>query len=314
MMGRMIALKKLSIEEFLRLRRLVHRCARPLDYAKWRFLFENGSCDDFLSVLSSYQNEDGGFGHNIECNNWNPNSAPYTVCIALDYLDTTDGYESELKSGIIAGILRYLGSGAHRLDAGWVGMRGIPSNNDFAHMPWFHFDADQEAYADIGVTKRLADFILQYAEAGSDLARLARALKERYQACGQVLLLGYPDYDPSALNLEAYDPATYPSWLPLPVYFIGSPESSFYPACKRTVDRNLDAIVDRLVSTREFSFPSAEELDAYEQSNPHPDGRRWCVAEQTIGNYYWGSQFITRDLDILRKFGRLDFELPVRAL
>ena len=34
------------------------------------------------------------------------------------------------------------------------------------------------------------------------------------------------------------------------------------------------------------------------------------MAEQTIGNYYWGSSFIIRDLDILRKFGRLDFELP----
>ena len=45
--------------------------------------------------------------------------------------------------------------------------------------------------------------------------------------------------------------------------------------------------------------------------NPHPEGKRWCVAEQTIGNYYWGSSFIIRDLDILRKFGRLDFELPV---
>ena len=64
--------KKISLDEFLRLRKLVFRSARPLDYTKWKFLFENGSCDDFLSVLSSYQNEDGGFGHNIECNNWNP--------------------------------------------------------------------------------------------------------------------------------------------------------------------------------------------------------------------------------------------------
>lgn len=85
----MILLRKISLDEFLRLRRLVYRNARPLDYTKWKFLFENGSCDDFLSVLSGYQNEDGGFGYNIECNNWNPNSSPYTICIALDYLDTT---------------------------------------------------------------------------------------------------------------------------------------------------------------------------------------------------------------------------------
>ena len=304
-------MKKISLDEFLRLRKLVYRSARPLDYTKWKFIFENGSCDDFLSVLSGYQNEDGGFGYNIECNNWNPNSSPYTVCIALDYLDTTGDYVSDIKSKIIAGIVKYLTSKEYLLDDGWVGMQGIPSNNDFAHMPWFHFDSGKEAYADIGVTKRLADFILKHADGDSDIYGKAKDLKERYRQCGQVLVQGYPDYDPIALNIKAYDPATYPSWLPLPVHFVGSPESSFYPECKRTVDINLDTIVAKLLNTHDFQLPSAEELDAYEQSNPHPDGKRWCVAEQTIGNYYWGSIFIVRDLDILRKFGRLDFDLPV---
>ena len=150
-------MQQISLNEFLRLRKLVHRNARPLDYTKWRFLFENGSCDDFLLVLSSYQNEDGGFGHNLECNNWNPNSAPYTVCIALDYLDMTGDHGTEMKSKIIA---------------------------------------------DIGVTKRLADFILKHADEDSEI---------------------------------------------------------------------------------------------------------YCTA---VGNYYWGSNFIIRDLNILRKFGRLDFDLP----
>ena len=108
-----------------------------------------------------------------------------------------------------------------------------------------------------------------------------------------------------------YYPATYPSWLPLLVYFAGSPESSFYPECVHTVNMNLDTIIDSLLSTQEFQFLSEEELDAYEQSNPHPDGKRWCVAEQTIGNYYWMSNFIVRHMDILRKFGSLDFDLPV---
>lgn len=76
------------------------------------------------------------------------------------------------------------------------------------------------------------------------------------------------------------------------------------------MEMNLDSIVDKLRSTHEFQSPSPEELDAYEQNNPHPDGKRWCVPEQTVGNYYWGSNFIIRDLDILRKFGRLDFDLP----
>lgn len=127
------------------------------------------------------------------------------------------------------------------MDDGWVGMQGIPSNNDFAHMPWFHFDSRKAAEADIGVTKRLADFILKHADEDSSIYHKAEGLKDRYRQCGKVLLHGYPDYDPIALNIKAFDPATYPAWLPLPVYFVASPESSFYPDCKRTVDMNLDA-------------------------------------------------------------------------
>ena len=303
--------KTLSLDEFFRLRRLVFRGARPLDYAKWKLLFEGGSRDDYLSVLASYQNEDGGFGHNLECNNWNPDSSPYTVCIALDYLDAAEGPRSAVGDRIVAGVLRYLGSGAHRLEGGWVGMRGVPGNNDYAHMPWFHFDAAQAPYADVGVTKRLADFILRYAEPDSALRREAEGLTARYRDRGQTLLHGYPDYDPEALRIQDYDPATWPAWLPLPVYFIGSPESPWYPACRRAADMNLDAIVDRLLGVRDFPFLSPEEMEAYERSHPHPDGKRWCVPEQTVGNYYWNSQFIVRDLDILRKFGRLAFDLPV---
>ena len=310
---RVSALKLLPMDAFLRLRKLVFRSARPLDYTQWKYLFEQGSCDDFLSALASYQNEDGGFGYDLECNNWNPNSSPYTVCIALDYLDAARS-ESAVKRDIVGGILRYLDSGAYLREDGWVGMQGVPSNNDYAHMPWFHHDAAKEPYADIGVTKRLAGFILRRAEKGSGLYRLAEELWARYGACGQTLVRGYPDYDPEALNIAAYDPATYPAWLPLPIYSIAASERRDDPAYRRTVDMNLDAIVDRLRDTRDFSFPSPEELEAYERANPHPDGKRWCVPEQTVGNYYWHSHFIVSDLDILRQFGRLDFELPVRQL
>lgn len=192
-------------------------------------------------------------------------------------------------------------------------MQGIPSNNDFAHLPWFHFNPKKASEADIGVTKRLSDFILKYADKNSDIYHKAVVLKDKYSQCEQVLLHGYPDYDPVALNIKTFDPATWPSWLPLPVYFISSPKSSYYKECIRTVDMNLDTIVDSLVNTYELQFASAEELDAYEQSTPHPDGKQWCVAEQTIGNYYWGTHFIVQGFNILRKFDRLDFQLPVHT-
>lgn len=40
----------------------IYRNARPLDLARWNYLFENGDKENVLKILSSYQNEDGGFG------------------------------------------------------------------------------------------------------------------------------------------------------------------------------------------------------------------------------------------------------------
>ena len=306
-------MKRLSLDNFMRLRKLVCRSARPLDFTKWNYLFENGRCEDFLSVLSSYQNADGGFGYNIECNNWNPNSSPYTVCIALDYLDTAGDDVSGIKNKLVMGIIQYLASGAYLTENGWVGMQGIPTNNDFSHLPWFHYDPKKATEADIGVTKRLSDFILEYADKSSGIHQKALSLKARYKLCGQTLLNGVPDYDLTSFDPASFDPAAWPFWKPLPVFFVGSPESERYPALKNVVDMNLDTIVDTLRNTHEIYIASEKEIKAWEKNNPHPDGRRkrWSSAEQAIGNYYWGAHGITSNMDLLRKFDRLDFQLPI---
>ena len=308
-------MKKLLLEDFMRLRKLVHRGARPLDFTKWNYLFENGNCEDFLSVLSSYQNEDGGFGYNIECNNWNPNSSPYTVCVALDYLDVVGDDDSNVKNKMVQGIIQYLAAGVHITENGWVGMQGILSNNDFSHLPWFHYDPKEAVRADIGVTKRLADFILKYADKSSDVYQTALSLQAKYKQCGQILLSGVPDYDLTSFDPASFDPAKWPFWKPLPVYFVGSPKSEHYPALKSVVDMNLDTIVDTLRNTKEIHVTPEKEIKAWEKNNPHPDGRRkrWSSPEQAIGNYYWGTHHITSDMDILGKFGRLDFQLPVQS-
>ena len=98
-----------------------------------------------------------------------------------------------------------------------MGMQGIPGNNDYPHMSWFHYKPEKAKKADIGVTRRLSDFILRYGDRDSPLFRRAKDFREQYRQSGKFLLHGYPDYDPEALNIKAYDPAAYPAWLPLPV-------------------------------------------------------------------------------------------------
>ncbi|MFA6693930.1 MAG: hypothetical protein WCS44_03750, partial [Bacillota bacterium] len=63
-------------EIYLKARNFVYRNARPLDLALWKYHFEAGGSDAVVEALSHYQNLDGGFGHALEPDCWNPNSSP----------------------------------------------------------------------------------------------------------------------------------------------------------------------------------------------------------------------------------------------
>jgi len=68
-------------------REFIYRNARPLDLARWRYLFEDGSREDVLTALAAYQNDDGGFGHALEADCWNPNSSPIQTWAATRIID-----------------------------------------------------------------------------------------------------------------------------------------------------------------------------------------------------------------------------------
>lgn len=80
-------------DEHLRKSPRLHVPPRPLELALWQFHFENGSADSVLRALSFYQNEDGGFGHGLEADNWNPLSSPLTTQTATEALYAVDALE-----------------------------------------------------------------------------------------------------------------------------------------------------------------------------------------------------------------------------
>ena len=57
-------------------REFIYRNARPLDLARWNYLFEDASKQAVLVALKAYQNADGGFAHALEPDCWNANSTP----------------------------------------------------------------------------------------------------------------------------------------------------------------------------------------------------------------------------------------------
>jgi hypothetical protein len=275
------SMKKLSLDDFTTLRRLVCRNARPLEFLMWKYAFENGSQDDVLSVLACYQNEDGGFGHNLECNCWNPNSSPAITDYAIHNLNRINF--DDRNHPIVKGILKYLDSGEYLTKSGWVGMNGVPSNDDYSHAPWFAYDPKASTDGEPGTTRTLTGFILEYAESDSTLYKKAVGLAELVKKADDVP----PDF-------SEYDPEQYRPWMADPVAFVNSPDSVHYPAYKELVDRGLDAMVDRLHNTKKIENTLYFEADH----------------EQIIGCYWWAPSDYISQIETLKKFGRLDFQLP----
>lgn len=101
-------MEKLTQEQFMKIKKWMYRNARPLDIARWKYHFEDGSKEEVLKALAAYQNLDGGFAHALEADSWNPNSCPMQTWCATEVL-----YElgvTDKENEIVKGILAYLDS------------------------------------------------------------------------------------------------------------------------------------------------------------------------------------------------------------
>jgi hypothetical protein len=175
---------KLTRSGFEEVRTWIHRNAREIELAQWRYHFENGSRDSVLNALAAYQNSDGGFGHGLEADCWNPDSSPYQTLTAISILEGI-GF-TETAHPIVQGILRFLDSGAHYNENGWI--FSIPSNDGYAHAPWWTYSANANTYESIGITAGLTAFILKHT--GKDSALYRRAVSETERLLGIIFGTG----------------------------------------------------------------------------------------------------------------------------
>ncbi|MDF2543872.1 MAG: hypothetical protein K0S47_3590 [Herbinix sp.] len=158
-------------------RGFIYRNARPLDLARWQYHFENGSKEAVLNALSYYQNEDGGFGHALEADSWNPYSSPIQTWVATEILREINFTDSSHK--IIIGILNYLSSGKDFEGHFWYNT--VKTNNDYPHAPWWHTESNSTCHNDYNPTACLAGFIIRFANKDSELFNLGcRIVKEAF--------------------------------------------------------------------------------------------------------------------------------------
>lgn len=171
---------------FEKARQFMYRNARPLDLARFQYHFENGRKENVLNVLSYYQNEDGGCGHAIEADCWNPNSTPLHTGGASDIVREIN--YTDRDHPFIQGLLRWYASGQYFDGKHWSVT--VESNNDYPHAPWWHTDSVSSCHTDYNGTAQIAGFIVRYAEPGSALFHLGmRIVNEAIEALAEKDLL-----------------------------------------------------------------------------------------------------------------------------
>lgn len=265
-------MKKLDRNAYQEVRTWIHRNARPLELALWKFFLENGDKESVVEELTYYQNEDGGFGNCLEPDCWNQESSPYQTFNAIAILRNI-GFidEKGIDHPVVQGIFRYLDSGDSSDESGWF--FSIPSNDNCARAPWWSYSADSNKIQNMGLTAAICAFILRFAPRDSSLfkkactytrnilknAETAEELGEM-GAGGILMLLG--DIMQSGLSSEfpapglmekmaaianqkiERDPEKWAFYTPRPSEFIPSQESPFYKGNEEIVTTELDYLID----------------------------------------------------------------------
>ena len=308
-------MKTLTKKAFEEIKTWIYRNARPLEFALWKYHFENGSKDDVLEQLARYQNKDGGFGNIIEPDNWNPESSPYVTSYAIEILRQI--HFDDFLHDIYQGIFRYLEATPYQGEDGWF--FSIPQNDLYPHAIWWTYDEEGNKQQGIGTTATLSGFILRYADSNSNLYHKAmnytKMLFEKLKSdenLGDMGLLGFCDlykdlietevgkeFDLTFLEVQTktllkkhfheyvwsnhQDMAT----------VIPNPSIYYYTDYEKEVSDALDELIDLRINGGVWPLP----WEWYD------DGK--YVKEFAISKNWWGSIKAIEKLLFLRAFGRL---------
>ena len=165
---------------FEKSKKFVYQNARPIDLARWKYIFEKGSKYDVIDALKNYQNEDGGFGYGLEKDYLNPNSSPIQTWVATEILNEINF--NDKNSSIIAGIIKYLSSGKDFNQKKMQWENTIPSNNDYPHAIWWSYDLNNGLEYKYNPTASLIGFYLKYANETDEFYNTAiNIVKDAYK-------------------------------------------------------------------------------------------------------------------------------------
>lgn len=308
-------MQMLSTQSFEEIRRWMYRNARPIELARWQYHFEDGSAKNVLCALSAFQNEDGGFGHALDCDNWNPNSSPYNSGLAIEIFRELGIYDPHHP--IVEKTFAFLDSGIYFTEKGWLFT--IPTNSDYPHAPWWTYSEENNEHNGYHATGGLVGYILRCGDKESNLYRKALSVAdgmlvklrqsealEEHEVGAYCNLL--KDILPAKLTdrfdsvylgerLRAMvndsierDPEKWPFYSMRPSQYIDLQESIFYHGNEEIVGKEMDYI-----------------LSARHAGGVWDISWKWehYPKEFAISERWWHGYWAIRNLLILKGFGRL---------
>ena len=158
----------------------VYQQGRDIEVAQYNYFFEKDDNESVPIALSLYQNEDGGFGGDLEPDSMNPNSSPFQTSVALEIL-TDVGFRSnnldEFTEDMVLKATEYL---IEILDNDIWGIT-IPSNDEHSCAPWWRH---REVQSEINPTASILASLLLLLNIGdiftNSIEFLSRNLLETY--------------------------------------------------------------------------------------------------------------------------------------
>lgn len=308
-------MKKIDKKAFEEIRGWMHRNARQLPLSRWAFHFEGGSADAVVEALAFYQNADGGFGHAVEPDLWNPNSTPYATSYALRVLQETGQTDPTLP--LLQGIYAYLDATAD--EKGWL--FSIPSNDQYPRAPWWSFSEKTNQEESQGLSLSIVAFVLRYADRKFPLweksKKIAQSALDSFNGEGEMGLGGYAlllenvlaaglegevDVLPLCEKLPPLsnaqierNPDKWAEYTPRPSRFIPVPQSPLYAGNEEIVATELDYLVDtrHADGVWDINWSWFNLLEQY--------AREFAISEN-----WWQAETCIDKLLFLRAFGRVE--------
>lgn len=148
--------------------------ARPLERAIYDYYFENGTKEAVINELKKYQNPDGGFGHGLEADNWNPNSNPIATNDAIITLHRIQALKD--TDSITNGIVHYLQSHDSFDEEKQRWLFAIETNKDYPHAIWW--EKKEDGLYGYNPTVSLAAFMVCFGERISYYEEMIRTAYE----------------------------------------------------------------------------------------------------------------------------------------